>query len=115
MIPKKSFSEAISDDLSIIVEVLRTNNSFPFMVRPREFNVNKMLVAGWYSIGMDQYNLPSDAYPYGNLMVFGENKIGARLTQLFISESGAMYIRSKTLSQVIEEMNNSWHKVKYDT
>ena len=76
-------------------------------------NLNKVLAPGGYIVGEGSTDLPSDFYPYGQLLVFGENKPSGRLTQLYFTDRGEFAYRSRTIpAAVITDIEKEWNVVK---
>ena len=77
-------------------------------------SLNKALTPGGYIVGEGTTDLPLGFYPYGQLLVFGENKPSRRLTQLYFTDIGEFAYRSRTIPSTgtITDFKKGWNVVK---
>ena len=94
-------------------ELFNQQQLYPMMRRIGN-DLNEAVNPGWYYIdGARATNLPSGAYGYGCLFVFGSPNIYERLVQLYISDNpfNGFYFRiANSNSGPLTEITTEWYK-----
>ena len=109
------FNTVIEENISVVGELLKVNDLWNNELKelPGK-SLNKALTPGEYIVGEGATDLPLGFYPYGQLLVFGENKSVRRLTQLYFTDRGEFAYRSRTIPSTgtITDFEKEWNVVK---